>query len=363
MTFNFNMFRLNGNLDGRFAVSVDPSGPLTVNLNNDILTITTDGTYNFGAGPENVKFDDFSGGTLGSNVTPVNSMFDVTSQFYPAKFTGDSRSGGFAITGFDETAKQASINTVNLSDEREIFLSYAVKIPTGKYAPGNGTDNTGTNADYVMDSSWKLSWPQYNDGATNDICVPTNIGNGEWYLSGNGLSNKLITSEMGGNSPSWWGWNNWTRLSSYLKAGDVPQTDLGKVYFQAIQAGGSLFESSKDVVVFEGTNAVAPYAWNKWNIPGYARPNVGGSDGLGTDVMFLHDDVYIAWGNNAAARIEIGDNIVYENCTDLAMCKPTSWATDALQADLGLGAFSAGQSLFVHITLSDNTTRISGAIE
>ena len=52
MTFNFNMFRLNGNLDGRFAGGGGGlSGPLDVNLNNGVLKITTDGTYSFGAKP------------------------------------------------------------------------------------------------------------------------------------------------------------------------------------------------------------------------------------------------------------------------------------------------------------------------
>ena len=49
MAINFSLYRTNGNLDGRFAGGGgDPSGPLDVSLNNGVLTITTDGTYDFG---------------------------------------------------------------------------------------------------------------------------------------------------------------------------------------------------------------------------------------------------------------------------------------------------------------------------
>ncbi len=325
------------------------------------VSLTTDGTNPFGTGPTNVRFEDFSGGTLGQTIEPADTIFDANSQYYKAKYVSDSRSGSLAMLGVDTATTLPAINTVTLTSAREVFLSYAMKIPAGKYFPGLSGGSSGTDTDYSSNSSWKVAWLQDGDGATNDICVPTHVGNGSWYVGGNGLNNKLVTADMGGNKPTWFGVNNWTRIGAFLKAGDVPQTDIGKVYFQAVTSGQTLFETSKDVVVFEGGGATAPYHWTKLNISGWHAPNEGGSDGSGADVEYLFDDIYVAWGANAAARVELGNNVVYANCSDLQTqyVTPANWATGQLDFNINYGPFNPSEDLWYHITREDNNTRYS----
>ena len=317
------------------------------------ISLSTDGTNPFGTGPTNVKFDSFANGADGVEVSTLNSVFDSTDANRPAKFTTDSRTGGLAITGWDDLDRRQCVNTINLTSTREVFVSYATKIPLGKFFPGTTSNNIPSDF-YSSDSSWKVGWLQGPDSATNDICLPTHIGGGNWSISGNGLSVQLNSTELGGNKPSWFGFNDWTRLGFFLKAGAVPEVDLGQIYFQATTQGQSMFQVSKDVITFAGGGATAPYHWTKYNMTGYARTN-------GVDVMMLYDDFYIAWGDNAAARVELGNNAVYSSCTDLQIqhVTPANWATGLLEWNLDYGPFTQGDSLWLHITREDNTTRYS----
>ena len=330
----------------------------------ETLTITTDGTNPFGAGPTNVRFENFDGLglTAGDDITSLNSEFDEHNVYYEALATADARSPGFAMSGIDESVQYPATRTLLFgAPATEVYISYATKIPTGKYFPGTtGAGNSGTDADYPSDSSWKIVWLLDNASDANDLCIPSHIGsNGLWSLSGNGAGIKLDSNDLGGKAPSWFGHNSWTRISSHIKAGATPNVDLGEAYFSATNGSLPIFEVKKDVVIFEGANVQAPYQFQKLNITGWCRSKSGGSDGLGADVQFLFDDIYLATGANAAARIEIGNAATYSACTDLAICKPESWANGEITATIKAGAFALTEQLWLHITLADNTTRYS----
>ena len=319
------------------------------------VSLLTDGTNPFGTGPTNVKYDNYENGTAGADVSLANSEYDTVSAFYPAKFRADSRSGNLAITGRTDDGATSSINTIDLTSTREVFLSYATKIPTGSFFPGNSTDNIPSDF-YSTDSSWKIAWLQDDAdiGKVNDICVPSHNGNGSWLVGGNGLDNKL--TGLNGPSPTWFGFNNWTRICGFLKAGATPQTDLGKVYFQALTSGVAMYEQEADVVVFSGGRAEPPYHWTQLNITGYSRSDSGVPDKV---IQMLYDDLYVAWGANAAARVELGDNATYTSCTDLHIqhVTPANWATGQLDFNIDYGPFAPSTDLWYHITLEDNSTR------
>lgn len=66
------------------------------------------------------------------------------------------------------------------------------------------------------------------------------------------------------------------------------------------------------------------------------------------------DDVYIAVGDNAAARVEIGNNPVYTNCTKLALATPTSWADGSITATVREGTFKSGETGYIFVLDKDN---------
>lgn len=324
------------------------------------VSLTTDGTNPFGSGPINVKYERFDSQSVDDEITDLNSIFDDASSFWPATVKDDearsgTKSGKFvANKNIAPNDLGSSINTIDLPvGTREVFYSVASKIPTGAYFPGGG--NTGTNADYDS-SSWKMAWLLGPDSATNDLVLFTHTGSGVWKHSGNDLGNLL---DLGTADPSWWKWNQWNRTTSYVKAGTTPQTDAGVIYAQIANGQDSIIEYSDTPVVF--ANGSANYDWTKLNVNGWARMDAGGSDSNGAGIDFRYDDIYVAYGDRAAARVELGNNATYSNCTDLHIqyVTPTNWATGQLDFDIDYGPFSEGDALWLHITLEDNSTRYS----
>lgn len=321
------------------------------------VSLTTDGTNPFGTGPTNVVYESYANGSLGSDVDLANTIFDDTVMGHSVRATrvADSRSGNFAASLFKETATNswnATSLEYNFAATTEVFISHAAKIPSGANFPGNDGGNSGTDADYSFDSSWKVGW--LTDGGTvnaNDVCLPTHTGSGIWQVAGNDLNPAFYNS---GTNPTWWKWGQWHRFSTFFKAGATPNVDTGNFYFQVANGQEALTEISTTPVVFG--NGTAPYQWSEFRVSGYARPR---SDQGG--VVILSDDVYISTGTNAAARVELGDNAVYSNCTDLHVqyATPANWATGQIDFTLDYGPFNPSASLWLHITREDNSTRYS----
>ena len=324
------------------------------------VSLTTDGTNPFGDGPTNVLYESYGNGTLGSDVDLGNTIFDDTVHGHSVRATrvADSRSGSFAASVYKETNPGSGTPwngtslEANFIPATEVFVSHAAKVPSGANFPGDNGGNSGTDADYSFDSSWKTSW--LTDGETvgaNDICLPTHTGSGIWQCAGNDLNPAFYNS---GANPTWWKWGEWHRFSTYMKAGDTPNVDTGDFYFQVANGQEAITEVSTNPIIF--ANGTAPYQWSEFRITGWIRERAdqGG-------VVVLSDDVYISTGDRAAARVELGDNAVYSNCTDLHVqyVTPTDWATGQIDFNLDYGPFNPSASLWLHITREDNSTRYS----
>lgn len=329
---------------------------------SDGQTITISGN-GFGTnGPANYMFEDFSGGTTGQDATTDNTNFDSISSFWPPIFTDDSRSGGLAarmfraktIAPFDYAA---SINSVTLGAVTEVFKSFSVKIPSGKYFPGSSGGNSGTNTDYSTDSSWKMDWLLGPTSSRNDLITASHVGNGVFYSGGNDLGNL----EVLGTNPDWFKFGEWNRMSQWVKAGDSPSVDVGNLYTQIANNVDAITEFNSTPVVFQNAEQGAPFEFNTYNINGWARPATGGSDAAGADIELLYDDIYVAWGSNSAARVELGNAATYESCSDLAICEAgdVNWADGTITATVHEGGLDLTQNTWLFVTLPDNTTRYS----
>ena len=106
-------------------------------------------------------------------------------------------------------------------------------------------------------------------------------------------------------------------------------------------------------------DGLPPYEFNSVNINGWIRSSTGGSDGNGTDISTLYDDIYVAWGDYAAARIELGNAATYAACTDLAICESLSWADGSLSVKVREGGLILASATWLYVTLPDNITRYS----
>ena len=332
------------------------------------VSLLTDGTNPFGTGPTNVKYENFEGFTAGTRME-TSTVFDTVSPFWSAPIENDiSRSGSnsakFTAPKESDASIGASINFIDFTGGTdEVFVSYAVQVPSGAYMVGANGGNSGTNADYSNDSAWKTAWllgPNRNSGLC-DLVLATLVGD-SWSMAGNDLGTILT---LGADSPTWWKWANWNRMSTFLKAGATAQTDAGDAYFQIANGQEAITEYSDTPVIFANANSASgdfiDYKWYGMSINGWMRDGVGGSDGSGAGIDTRYDDIYVSWGANAAARVELGDNAVYTSCTDLHIqhVTPANWATGQLGFNIDTGPLNPATPLWYHITLEDNSTRYS----
>jgi len=73
-----------------------------------------------------------------------------------------------------------------------------------------------------------------------------------------------------------------------------------------------------------------------------------------TNAKPLYDDYYLAVGENARARIEIGNNSDYYSCTNMSICTIESWGNTEIVANFNRGSLSNGMA-WVFVSNSDGT--------
>lgn len=348
--------------DGNYPTSARPSGLSLDSVSGSIVdggVITLSGA-GFQTAPTYTVYENFEQFTAaGQNLTTSNSTFDSTPSVYIADSIADSRSGTYSVNMFTENEAatdlwQASANTFTLTDNpTEVFASYSVKNPTGKRLPGNPIPAANT---FPADSIAKFAWLLDVGSATNDLVIPTIPAQARFSLAGNDLGN--IYEFMGGMNPPYWRFGEWIRFTTYLKAGAVPEVDAGTVYFQGMNAVDGMTEyttPSNDVIFLNGTGP--NYKWQTINFAGWFRD--GDLDPNASEVEVLFDDIYVAWGDNAAARVEIGDNAVYTSCTKLSVCDHVTWNAVEITATVRQSDLNFGANVYLFVTLGDNTTRDS----
>lgn len=304
---------------------------------------------NYGAdGPTIALFDDFKRGVDGADITLGATIgnwvvrnhlptYGIDSQNNIAgRFIGDG--GGRLIAEF--------------SDVQEIFVSYRVIIPPGKHFPNSGAPNT-----IPPGSQWKLVWLMDGDrgAAGNDDLVLPTWGNGTYFsIAGNDNAFQLPTGRGSGDT-RWFSFLDWNRYSVYLQGGAVPDVDPGTVWAQGMsrEFGQKIFTST-DKRLFDGDDTPDGYKfeddaisrWNRLNVPGWHR---GGDD----EAAAMYDDIYIAIGENAQARIEIGNNNTYAGSTILAIATPSTWSENSITATIRQGAFQLGETAYVFVIDKD----------
>jgi len=305
-------------------------------------TVTIIGS-GFGAGPKVELYDDFEASTarVGEDIplsaSPIGSWTSAN-QYYRADYTATARSGKFGFRAWSHEKGQPQPLTKKFPATQEVFLSYWVKL-NGDYFPG---DNVPGPRQFPTDSSWKFTWLMETDGGRENpnLCLPTHVGNGRFMLAGN--SHNLSTNITN----SWWSWNNWMRITVWLKANESDPLQPGKVLFQALSKEKGLFEVTSKESIFNNNN-VFPKQYKQLNIPGWIRsvkdPN--------TEIVY--DDVYLAVGSNAAARVEIGNAPNYKDVTHLELQMHSSWTSGEIKFNLNKGTFSSLNGLYVFVTDKD----------
>lgn len=300
-------------------------------------TITISGSGFGSTGPNVVFFDSFEKGTSGNHVYLTTNSADI------AEWDGSEISGGADSTYSSSYAHSGTkslftdyatywgsgpyIRYANVQNTG-LFVSFWTMVPTGKDVPGVG------NVDGV---NWKLFWVgDFNDAFPwgSDMAI-------ECVGTADCSSSEGIAALDDGGAPAryagitytpYFTKGVWRRVTVAMKNA----TSGAYVWQQEVSSGGYQIVDNQTSVV----TAHSDDPWNMFAVPGFGRQ--------GDNSAVYTDDVYVATGDGARARVEIGNNATYTSCTNLAIITPTSWSDNSITATVRSGSFTSGTAyLFV----------------
>jgi hypothetical protein len=214
----------------------------------------------------------------------------------------------------------------------QVFLSWWQYVPTGTVIPGTTNPSLGG-------TNWKTFWlwaDPFPDSDHLTVYLNDTTGPGGWsYLfAGDDTSMSYNSGSPSGYLTSYLTKGVWNRYSFYFY-GD-PSAGIVKAYEVSSNQGFHTTLNSSGL-----TTMRSGQTWNELTLPGYGRQD--------SNAQTYVDDVYLATGSGAQARVEIGDKSVYTSCTNLAMTTPTAWSTGSVTTTIRQGSFTAGQSAYLFV--------------
>ena len=143
------------------------------------------------------------------------------------------------------------------------------------------------------------------------------------------------------------------RLTFWARADPDAPFEHGEHFFQTLSEEHGLdILSADDRAMFEYDSYTA--RWDQIKVPGWIR-------GAGNpEVATLYDDIYIASGPNAQARVEIGDAPAYDDSTNLTILTPETWDENTITATVQPGSFEGFAGTFLFVTDATGTRNETG---
>lgn len=302
-----------------------------------IVTISGSG---FGAsGPNVVLFDAFEKGSSGSNISSAANSANIGNWTTSYKFglTKPLYSNDYSLSGSNSMkidwrvgyGSGPSLVYPNVQNS-DILISWWQYMPTNRDVPGtNNSADGGPNWKWFWIGDQNDNWPWGSDYVTtclnascsstlgviaaNDTQAPSR-DDGTWYTP---LFSKGV----------------WMRVTVAMRNA----TSGGYIWNQEI-------DGSSHIVPFNLTNQQTAHSDDPWNaliIPGFGRLDSNG-------IIYI-DDVYVATGAGARARVEIGNASTYSASTKLAFITPTSWNSSQIKAIVQQGVFKGGETVYLFV--------------
>jgi len=304
----------------------------------------------FGAGPSINVYDDFEGGVTGEKIPVTNAKIGewglpIAGASRLPTFDNISHSGKLSARMYNLEQKGFMQKFTGVT---EIFMSYWVLIPPGTPFPGQYSGI----GKFSSDSSWKFAWvyDENYDGSDSDAVLPTHAGNGAMALGGNDFLYTYINN-------NWWDWDNWIRVSVWLKADESNPLANGIIEFQTVSKNkGLATQRWTNIPIFDAdfSKGDGTKQFKTFTIPGWIRPTSS------TATRVLYDDVYFSIGKNSAARIEIGDKPNYADSTLLSIQTPLSWTDNTITIDVRKGGFTTIEGAYLYVTDANGNVNSSG---
>jgi PKD repeat protein len=309
-------------------------------------SITISGEH-FGAnGPHVLLFDDFEGGHAGEVIkTGAGSatLGEWNKTLHNPYYTDTTSVSGTKAFQADQSVHwNVYAETLLPTDDNKsdkIFASWWLYLPEGDNAPGEG-------GPAHEDDNWKQVWIQGDNSTDHDMITPARLkafnGLEKWLFMGND-SNGYAKYIDGIDFQK----GKWKRFSIWIKGGSVAEAD-GEISFWELHNTSGVINHFNDTAL----QLYDDSRFQRFHLNGYGRQT--------ENCHPTFDDVYIAVGNSAKARIEMGNRPVYENSTKLTVALPTAWSDSEITANLRQGIFQPGETAYIFIFDANGTVNETG---
>ena len=326
-------------------------------IDGSSITITG---LSFGAtGPTIQVYDNFEGGTNGANIkigAGSATIGEWTSVTYltptaPKYSNAHSLSGSLAFRG-DATLESWGDGNGSCTaaykmgfTTSDIFVSYWYYFPTTSDWPCINGGNCNN----------KLVWVTGSGTSDDDRTIPTNLPSGKstpnsWFYP---ACNDCVGGEPPFSPSLLMSKGKWYRFWAYLHgAGNAtdheelwvasPSSEANLTATRRINRTTQIWNTD-----FNGFNRVMINGFNRWcNDCAESAPTF--------------DDVYIAIGSGARARVEIGDAATYATSKNLTIATVTSWGDTSITATIRQGSFSNLNNAYLYVIDANGDVNTNG---
>lgn len=295
---------------------------------------------NFGAGPKVVMFDNFEHGNKFSNLIQSqgnkNNWFSSVIPIKESDKNTAHRANDLEYLASFGKKKFGLLTSIFPQSYQTALVSFSVKVPEGTTFAGASIPKT-----FPTMSSWKFSWLMlgengFYDADKFDVCLPQHPGGGNFTFIGN--KGNLTWLE---NASSWWEWDNYNHMTSYVKISETnPSTTPIKYSFQVINNLKQHFQSGDNAKYMALSYQKTNFTFDRINIPGWW------GNGDNTKFDGLYDNIYVAVGDNALARVMISDSPIFEKSKFAIPVMAKSWATNKIVLDRDV---LPNRTLYMHV--------------
>lgn len=323
----------------------------------------------FRSGPTIALYDTFNQGTnnqvVNQSTATVGNWLRNTGPYYKSYLTGDI---GFAANrmpyGASYEDRLGTMVASLPSKTSQLFISYSIYLPPGATFAGASTPKTWPSV-----PSWKMAWAMdttdgFNGGGLANIILPNANGGGNFAIDGNAgdllqnlppasYRNYTLTPSSVQSFKNYWDWDNPNSLAFYLKpsGGNLLSTS-GEIYWRIANSQHKLTEQriSNVVAALTGTSMV----YDIINLPGWW------GNGDTANFQAVYDNVYIAYGENIKARVELTDSPVYAQSTKIYPVPYAQWTDSRIVLSKKAMNLKSIDSMYLHVTDSAGARVASG---
>jgi hypothetical protein len=338
-------------------------------------TITISGSAFGSTGPQVVMMEDFERDSPGQKIQLSGAPAGAWTAFGSSNTflaSANAHTGKVGFHAYDQTDKSGNILYLVLNGSyQEAFISMWVEIPAGATFPGASSSSGGPPGpdQFSSDSSWKFAWLLQNAksyGTTSEFdLVNFTYGGSNQFIPAESNSNYYMYIEPGNYSQNannigtaWWSWNGWNRVVTWLRGNSTVPAGAPGGMVQTLNAAHGMSTWQIGNPTTYPTSAMfqngVPQYFTQINVPGWFRENSG------PNADPTYDDIYIAVGPGAAARVEVTDAPVYTQSHHATILHVVSWSDGQITASVPNGGLDFTGPAYLYVTDASGDTSATG---